>query len=130
MPEDIPLLGIGKGPVDLRRFFRWNVFRLFYRPDFTLDRMSHVNFDWLRPLNCQRQTPDEVRRWCKEAGLEVKRMNVQESVEPRSSTAPLARGRVRRERDHTRTVGRAACARSGRRPRAGTRPFSGGSAHG
>lgn len=79
VPADIPFLGIRKGPVDLQRFFYWNVCKLYYRPDFTLDEMNHINFDWFRPLNCQRQTPEEVARWCAEAGLEVERMDVQEA---------------------------------------------------
>ncbi len=41
--------------------------------------MNHVNFDWFRPLNCHRQTPDEVRQWCQEAGLEIERMDLQEA---------------------------------------------------
>ena len=79
VPEDIPYLGIPKGPIDLQRFFYWNVCKLFYRPEYTLDEMNHINFDWFRPLNCHRQTPEEVRRWCEEAGLEVERMDVQEA---------------------------------------------------
>lgn len=79
VPEDIPFLGITKGPIDLQRFFYWNICKLFHRPDFTLDEMNHINFDWFRPLNCHRQTPDEVRLWCGEAGLEIERMDVQEA---------------------------------------------------
>lgn len=79
VPEDIPYLGIRKGEIDLQRFFYWNVCKLFYRPDFTLDEMNHINFDWFRPLNCHRQTPEEVRRWCAEAGLVVEHMDVQEA---------------------------------------------------
>ena len=79
VPEAIPYLGIPAGRIDLQRFFYWNVCKLFYRPDFTLDEMNHINFDWFRPLNCHRQTPDEVRRWCAEAGLEIERLDVQEA---------------------------------------------------
>jgi arsenite methyltransferase len=79
VPEDIPFLGIKRGPIDIQRFFYWNVCKTFYRPDFTVDEMNHINFDWFRPLNCHRQTPEEVRRWCAEAGLEIERMDVQEA---------------------------------------------------
>jgi SAM-dependent methyltransferase len=79
VPEDIPLLGIKKGQVDLQRFVYWHVCKMFYRPDYTFDEMHHVNFDWFRPLNCHRHTPEEVRRWCADAGLAVERMDVQES---------------------------------------------------
>lgn len=56
VPEAIPFLGIPAGPIDLQRFF-----------------------DWFRPLNCHRHTPDEVRQWCAEAGLEQEHLDVQES---------------------------------------------------
>jgi len=79
VPEDIPYLGIKAGRLDLQRFFYWNICKLYYRPEFTLDEMNHINFDWFRPLNCHRQTPEEVSRWCKEANLEIERMDVQDA---------------------------------------------------
>jgi arsenite methyltransferase len=79
VPEDIPYLGIKKGPIDLQRFFYWNVAKAYYRPDWTLDEMNHLNFDWYRPLNCHRHTPEEVRRWCADAGLEIERLVVEEA---------------------------------------------------
>lgn len=79
IPEDIPLLGIPKGKLDIQRFFYWNVCKLYYRPEYSLDEMNHVNFDWFRPLNCHRQTPERLSRWCDEAGLDVQEMDVQEA---------------------------------------------------
>jgi SAM-dependent methyltransferase len=79
VPEDIPLLGIRKGRLDIQRFFYWHVCKAYYRPDYSLDEMNHINFDWYRPLNCHRHTPDELVRWCKEVGLRVDSMNVQEA---------------------------------------------------
>ncbi|HET9013386.1 MAG TPA: class I SAM-dependent methyltransferase [Gemmatimonadaceae bacterium] len=79
VPEDIPYLGIKKGPIDLQRFFYWNVAKLYYRPDWTLDEMNHINFDWYRPLNCHRHTPEEVEGWCREAGLEIERLKVEDA---------------------------------------------------
>jgi arsenite methyltransferase len=79
VPEDIPFLGIKAGKIDIQRFFYWNVCKLYYRPDWSFDEMNHVNFDWFRPLNCHRQTPEEVAQWCREAGLTVERMDVQEA---------------------------------------------------
>jgi arsenite methyltransferase len=79
VPEDIPYLGIKKGKLDIQRFFYWNIFKLFYRKDFNLDEMNHINFDWFRPLNCHRHSPEEVKRWCEEAGLSIEHMNVQEA---------------------------------------------------
>jgi SAM-dependent methyltransferase len=77
--EDIPFLGIKKGTLDLQRFFYWNVCKLYYRSDWTLEEMNHVNFDWFRPLNCRRQTPEEVRRWCEEIGFVIERFDVQDA---------------------------------------------------
>lgn len=77
--EAIPFLGIPAGRLNLQRFFYWNVCKAYYRPEFTFDEMHHINFDWFRPLNCHRQTPEEVTRWCGEAGLEMEHMDVQEA---------------------------------------------------
>lgn len=79
MEEGIPFLGIKPGETDLQRFFYWNLFKCFYDPEYSLEEMNHINFDWYRPLNCHRQTPEEVAQWCKEAGLKIERMNVEEA---------------------------------------------------
>ncbi|WDP93214.1 MAG: class I SAM-dependent methyltransferase [Desulfobacter sp.] len=71
--EDIPLLEIEKGKMDLQRFFYWHLFKVFYRPDFTMDEMQHINYDWYAPQNAHRQTPAQVRKWCGDAGLDVLR---------------------------------------------------------
>ena len=77
--DDIPFLGIKKGRIDLQRFFYWNIFKCYYRPEYNLEEMNHINFDWYRPTNCHRQTPEEVSKWCEEAGLEIERMHVEEA---------------------------------------------------
>lgn len=77
--EDIPFLGISRGKIDLQRFFYWNICKLFYHPDYTLEEMNHINFDWFRPLNCHRHTPEEVQAYCQNAGLVIEGLNVQES---------------------------------------------------
>ena len=79
VPEDIPYLGIKKGRFDLQRFFYWNICKMFYRPDFTFQEMNHVNFDWFRPLNCHRQTPEEVVQWVIESGMEIEHIDMQDS---------------------------------------------------
>jgi len=79
VPEDVPLLGIKKGEFDLQRFFYWMVCKAYYRPEYSLDEMNHINFDWFRPSNCHRHTPAEVREWCLIAGLRIERMDVQDS---------------------------------------------------
>lgn len=79
VPEDIDFLGIKKGKLNLQRFFYWNIMKIFYRPEYTLDEMNHVNFDWFRPMNCQRHTPEEVENYCKRAGLSIEHINIQEA---------------------------------------------------
>ncbi|MBI5102971.1 MAG: methyltransferase domain-containing protein [Nitrospirae bacterium] len=79
IPRDIPYLGIQAGSIDLQRLFYWYVFKAFYKPDWTIEEMNHVNFDWYRPLNCHRHTTEEIQQWCKEAGLIIEHMNVQEA---------------------------------------------------
>ena len=77
--EPIPFLGIEAGKLDLQRFFYWNICKAYYRPELTFDEMNHINFDWFRPLNCQRHTPEEISEWCAEAGLQIENMNLQEA---------------------------------------------------
>lgn len=79
VPEDIPYLGIQKGNIDLQRFFYWNILKLFYRPEYSIDEMNHINFDWFRPSNCHRHTPEEIKTWCTEAGMIIEHINIQEA---------------------------------------------------
>ena len=79
VPEDVDLLGIKKGKLDIQRFFYWNICKLFYRDDYNPEEMNHINFDWFRPLNCHRHTPEEIKQWCIEAGMEITSMNLQEA---------------------------------------------------
>jgi ubiquinone/menaquinone biosynthesis C-methylase UbiE len=79
VPEDIPFLGIKKGKMDIQRFFYWNICKMYYRPELTQEEMNHTNYDWFRPLNCHRHTPEEIKKWCSEIGLTIEHMNLQES---------------------------------------------------
>jgi len=79
VPEDIPLLGIKAGKQPLQRLIYWNIMKIYYRPEYSMEEMNHINFDWYRPLNCHRHTEDEVRRWCDECGLDIERLDVQEA---------------------------------------------------
>lgn len=76
VPEDVPMLGIPAGPVSVQRLFYYYVCKCFYDPELTLDEMNHANFDWYRPANCTRHTPEEVERFCADAGLAIDRMVV------------------------------------------------------
>ncbi|OGV35669.1 MAG: methyltransferase [Lentisphaerae bacterium GWF2_45_14] len=77
--DDIDCLGIPKGKINIQRLFYWHIFKAYYRPDFNLDEMNHINFDWYRPANCHRHTDEEVRGFCESAGLDIEHMNIQEA---------------------------------------------------
>jgi len=79
VPEDISLLDIEEGKIDLQRFFYWHICKLFYAPDLTLEEMNHINFDWFRPLHCHRHTPEEIKDFCANAELTIEHMDVQKS---------------------------------------------------
>ncbi|MFH0811209.1 MAG: class I SAM-dependent methyltransferase [Pseudomonadota bacterium] len=79
VPEAVDLLGIPAGAIDIQRLFYWHIFKAFYRPDCTFDEMHHINFDWYTPKNAHRQTVEEVRVWCAEAGLDIERESVEEA---------------------------------------------------
>jgi arsenite methyltransferase len=79
LEDSIPFLGIKAGKFDLQRFFYWNVCKSYYRPELSFDEMHHINFDWFRPLNCHRHTPQEIQAWCVDSGLLIERMDVQEA---------------------------------------------------
>ena len=51
----------------------------FYRPEYSMDEMNHINFDWFAPKNAFRQTPEVVRQWCLESGLDVVHERVEEA---------------------------------------------------
>ena len=79
IPKDIELLDIPAGRINLQRLFYWHVFKAFYRPDMSLDEMTHINFDWYAPQNAHRQTAEEVRAWCAAADLAIERERVEEA---------------------------------------------------
>jgi SAM-dependent methyltransferase len=79
IPERIELLDIDAGKINLQKFFYWHVLKCFYRPEYSLDEMNHINFDWFAPKNAFRQSPEEVRAWCDEAGLRIEHEQVEEA---------------------------------------------------
>jgi arsenite methyltransferase len=79
VPEDVDVLGIPKGRINIQRLIYWHFCKLFYRPDLTLDEMNHINFDWFMPVYSHRQTPESVQAWCEEAGLVVKDLRKEEA---------------------------------------------------
>ncbi len=77
--EDIPLLGINRGRYDIQRFIYWHFAKLYWNETLSFDDNVHVNFDWYRPPYAHRQTEEEVKAWCSEAGLCIQRWHAQES---------------------------------------------------
>lgn len=79
VPEDVPLLGIKAGTLDVQRFIYWNIAKLYWRDSFSFEENHHVNFDWYHPRYAHRHTEDEVMQWCREERLDVEHLDVQES---------------------------------------------------
>jgi ubiquinone/menaquinone biosynthesis C-methylase UbiE/uncharacterized protein YbaR (Trm112 family) len=61
--EDIPILGIQKGTMDVQRFVHWNIAKCFWNDDFDFFTNNVVNVDWYHPVYCFRYDPEEFRPW-------------------------------------------------------------------
>ncbi|MDR1920803.1 MAG: class I SAM-dependent methyltransferase [Candidatus Adiutrix sp.] len=79
VPEAVDLLGIPAGRIPLQRLIYWYFCKMHYQPDWDLEELNHINFDWFRPLNCHRQSKEEVMQWCRDSALTIERFNEQES---------------------------------------------------
>jgi SAM-dependent methyltransferase len=79
VPEDVELLGIPAGRHDVQRLVYWHFAKLFWNPELSFEENLHVNFDWYHPRYAHRHTEEEVRAWCDGAGLELVRLDAQES---------------------------------------------------
>jgi len=77
VPEDVGLLDIPAGRISVQRLFYWHVMKAFYDPALDLEELNHINYDWYAPANAHRQSPEDVRGWCDEAGLEIEREELQ-----------------------------------------------------
>lgn len=77
--EKIDLLEIPSGKINIQRLFYWYIFKNFYRPEMNIEEMNHINFDWYAPKNAFRQSPEEVRSWCKKLNLDIKREYIDEA---------------------------------------------------
>lgn len=76
--EDIPVLGIKKGPVDLQRLFHWNILKCFWNEEFDFFTNNLINFDWYHPEFCFRYEPAEFREWFAQ-GWEIQAWDVQDA---------------------------------------------------
>ena len=63
----------------VQRWWYYNVFKAFYRRDYTLPEMHNLNFDWYRPTNCHRQTCMEVMEWLYDLGLSARKFTFEDS---------------------------------------------------
>ena len=79
MPEDVSLLGIPAGPIDVQRLFYWHVIKAYHDPELTLDELAHINFDWFAPRNAHRQSPGRGARLVRRGGPRVEREDVQDA---------------------------------------------------
>ena len=79
VPENVELLGIPGGPIDVQRLFYWHVWKAFYRSDFSFDEMNHINFDWFTPKYAHRQSEEEVSGWCADLGLIIEEIYTEDA---------------------------------------------------
>ena len=79
VPEDIPYLGIKAGRQDVQRLIYWNFAKMFWNESLSFEENNHINFDWYHPRYAHRQTEEQLRRWCQEAGLSIIYLDEQES---------------------------------------------------
>lgn len=77
IPNDIDILGIPKGKIDIQRLFYWYIFKCYYSPELSFDEMNHFNFDWYAPKNAFRHTEEELRQWCATNNLDVVYENIE-----------------------------------------------------
>jgi len=79
VPEDIPELSIKAGKYNIQRFFYYHIFKCFWNDRFSIDENNLINFDWYHPAYAHRHTPEEVKAWFQESGLQVTHLNISES---------------------------------------------------
>lgn len=77
--EDVPELGIKAGRLDVQRLIYWNFAKLFWNDAFDFEENVHINYDWYRPAYAHRQSAEEIKTWCDDAGLDIVRLHEQES---------------------------------------------------
>lgn len=76
--EDVPFLGIRKGPIDLQRLFHWHIMKCFWNDEFDFFTNNIINLDWYHPEHCHRFEPNEFRSWF-DHGWDILAWDVQEA---------------------------------------------------
>lgn len=79
LPVEIPILEIPAGWHDVQRLIYWHMCKCYWNDTMDWEANVITNFDWYHPLHAHRHTPDEVRGWFEQAGLEVVHFHVMES---------------------------------------------------
>lgn len=79
IPEDIPALEIKAGKYNLQRFIYYHVFKCYWNDAADLNTNIVTNFDWYHPIHAWRHKPEEVRKWCEQAGLDIEHFDVIDS---------------------------------------------------
>lgn len=71
VPEDIPYLGIPKGTYPVHMLIYNYFVKAFSKPGWNYDESNLISFDWYHPTYAFRHTEEEIRGWCREAGVEI-----------------------------------------------------------
>ena len=79
VPEDIPILEIKAGKHNLQRFIYWHIFKCYWNDQLDFETNVMTNYDWYHPVHAWRHSPEEVKSWCAEGGLEIVHFDVVES---------------------------------------------------
>ena len=79
IPDDIDILQIPAGKINLQRLFYWHFCKMYFRPEFDTNEMNLINFDWFAPANAHRHTAEEVHSWCERLELQIERQVVEEA---------------------------------------------------
>jgi SAM-dependent methyltransferase len=67
----VKVLGIEAGEYDVQRFIYHFFAKIFWNPALSHEDNTAINYDWYHPQNCTRHTPEEIRGWFRENGLDV-----------------------------------------------------------
>jgi SAM-dependent methyltransferase len=79
LERGVPLLGIEPGKHDVQRLIYWTMLKCFWNEDLGWHQSVMINYDWYSPVYRSRHTEEEVLAWCRDAGLEVVKLDVIES---------------------------------------------------
>lgn len=79
LEHGVPLLGIEPGEHDVQRLVYWTMLKCFWNEELGWRQSVMINYDWYSPVFRSRHSEDEVLQWCRDAGLDVVKLDVIES---------------------------------------------------